>query len=313
VRRAPVAAPFLILLVTWPAGAQTRDPVLDFLYEHLTISQSLDDLNTVNKPARFFLKSTDLADDQDRIWQKDVALGVSLFRRRQSPNPPFNYGLGLQFSEANGARRRIGFQITGIQTEMNRDVTPLTFIKITAPFGFKRDGETHTKGLSAKMYVSINHKRPPTFTQPYAGLALGELFEWTPQVGLEYDDVIAAQATTDEGRVLRTLSSVKADFFPFALTKLGRRVVLSASLAHRYDAVTDFDRSARHHRFADLSAAIGLDSDRNILTLAIDRVGGEDPSAQIDGAPFWRLALALHFAKPQSRAYFAARDRTVLR
>jgi len=302
----------LTLLLASPAAAQSREGAVNFLYEHLTISQSLDDLNSVNKPARVYLTRADDTEESQHSWQKDVVLAVSLFRRRQSPNPPFNYGVGLQFSEANGSKRRNAFQLAGLQTEVNRDISTLTFVKVTTPFTFKRDGEKHTRGLAAKAYLSLNHKKPPTFTEPYAGLALSDFLDWTPQTGLEYENVIAADKAIDEGYVLRTMEGIGADFYPFAHSSIKRRVVASAKLAHRYDAKTDFDLTSRHHRFADLSAAIGLDSDRKILVLVIERVMGDDPSNNISG-PYWRVGLAVHFAKPQARAYFAARDRAIVR
>jgi hypothetical protein len=302
----------LTVLLAAPATAQSREGAVDFLYEHLTISQSLDDLNSVNKPARLYLTRADDTDESRHSWQKDVAVAVSLFRRRQSPNPPFNYGIGLQFGEANGSKRRNAFQLAGLQTEVNRDISELTFVKVTAPFALKRDGEKHTRGFAAKAYLSLNHKKPPTFTEPYAGLPLSDFLEWTPQAGLEYDNVIAAEKAVDEGYVLRTMEGISADFYPFAHSIIKRRVVASAKLAHRYDATTDFTLTTRHHRFADLSAAIGLDSDRKILVLVVERVMGEDPSNNVSG-PFWRVGLAVHFAKPQARAYFAARDRVVVR
>ena len=49
----------LTLLLASPAAAQSREGAVNFLYEHLTISQSLDDLNSVNKPARVYLTRAD--------------------------------------------------------------------------------------------------------------------------------------------------------------------------------------------------------------------------------------------------------------
>ena len=72
-----------------------------------------------------------------------------------------------------------------------------TFSRIKGSTGFKRNGEKHTKGLTGFVYWTAERSR--IGERPTARIPLGDFVEWTPLLGVEYENAISAAADIDEG------------------------------------------------------------------------------------------------------------------
>jgi hypothetical protein len=284
------------MLVIATGGTARAQSLPDFLFDHIWIRQSLKDKNTLSEPG--FIHLTFPSEGADT---REVAFAGSIFRKPASKDPGFNYGFGAQFNENTASGARVNtFVAAGESVWVSAAEPGDLYSRIKATAGFKRNGEKHTKGITANAYWSLEESRIDS--EPTGGIPIGRLLEWTPQAGIEYENAIAATAASDEGYVGRAMLGLAVDLYPLPET-LRKRVIVSTDLAYRRDLATSFENVDRDHPFTKLSIALAFDS-LKIFSLALDQVWGEDPSQDFNGPSFTRLTFRVLFTKPQKRAYF---------
>jgi hypothetical protein len=171
------------------------------------------------------------------------------------------------------------------------------FPRLRGTAGYKRNGETHTSGLTANAYLTYEKNRPDSDS---SAIPVGNgWLEFTPQGGLELDNALSAADVSNEGAVTRALASVKASAYPLA-SQLRERLIVSVDLTYRHDVQTDFADSDRDHPFAQVSVTVTLDPYK-VFSVSVDRVVGEDPTQDFDGPAFTRFAFKVQLTKPQKR------------
>ena len=87
------------------------------------------------------------------------------------------------------------------------------------------------------------------------------------------------------------------------LAQFRKRLVLTADLAYRRTFASSFDNADDDYPYGRFGVAIALDP-LDIFSVALDHVRGEGPMQDFSGPAFTRVALKVHLAKPQKRAYF---------
>jgi hypothetical protein len=291
-----VRSTLLALIMLSSAQPALAQPASQFVFDHVWIRQSLKDKNTINEPA--FVNVT-FPEEGDSARQ--VAVAGSFLRKAASTDPGFNYGAGLQFTEntAVGERQNL-LTVAGEAVWVTAAKPGDLFSRIKGTAGFKRNGEKQTKGLSATAYWSIERSRVEE--RPTSGIPIGDAMEWTPQVGIEFEDALAAAIDADEGHTGLLFIGTAINIYPLP-AQLRKRVILTAELAYRRNVISSFDPVDRDHPYGRFGLAIALDS-LDIFAIAVDHVRGEDPTEAFSGPAFTRVALTVHLAKPQKRAYF---------
>lgn len=281
------------------ANASAQDPLVDQLTNHLIISQSLKDKNVINEPAFATLNIPDTGSNTN-----NVAVAVTAVLDGIDKNPKFNIGAASQFNQNSTQDNRQNlFQAAAkIVARTGPAVVslPFYFVRVQATAGYKHDGEKHSNGATANAYVTFEKYRTTETAGAGTDSSAIPLFrgvaEFTPQAGMEFDDVIHSADPTNKGTVTRTLVSLNANLYPFGT----KRFVLSGQVDYRYDVQTDFHMD-RNHTYGQVSGALFLDS-YNIFSIGVDRVMGDDPSQAFTGPDFWRLSLKVQLARPQKRA-----------
>ena len=145
-------------LLASPSSSYAQSAV-DHLRDHLSIRQSLKDKNTINEPAFVTLTVPDEGDDTNV-----VAVAASAFLIAEPKNPRFNIGAGFQFNQNSAASERQNLFVAGLNVEARtggtKDTMPFYFLRAKGNTGFKRNGEKHTRGLTANAYVTFEKNRP---------------------------------------------------------------------------------------------------------------------------------------------------------
>jgi hypothetical protein len=304
-----VSLALIALAVPLNAAGQPERPsvspeteVIGWIFDHVSIRQSLKDKNLLNKPAFVQLSIPD-----EGAATRVVAAAATFDLRPRSEDPDFNVGLTAQFNENTSDTSPQNVFAGGIDTTWLRDLdagpTP-PFSRLTAAALFKRNGVTHTKGVSLKGYWSL--ERLQSKTDPYSGLPLGDYIEYLPLVGLEYDNALRSSDPAGKGAVTRGLLSLSANLYALPGVGTGRHLILSADLSYRGDIQTDFDGSDRHHPLSILGAAFSFDPEQRFL-IAIERLDGENPDEGFAGHGLWRLALKVQLSSPQKRSLLVRR------
>lgn len=297
---------FLTLGFFVSSSAAYAQGAVERLEDHLYIGQSLKDKNLIGKPAFVTLSLPDEGDDSNL-----VAVAASAFLIADPNNPQFNIGAGFQFNQNSAASARQNLFVAALdmtaRTGGKDSTKEFIFLRATGHTGFKRNGEKDTRGLTASGYITLEKNRPGKKSSAIP-IPVGDgLLEFTPQAGLEYDNVLAASVVTDEGTVTRGVLAVNINLFP--APSLGDRLVVSADLAYRRDLQTDLGPDDRNYRFAQLGVAVGLDK-HGILSVALDRLVGKDPSQEFMGPNLTQISLKVKLGLPQKRSIVRARART---
>jgi hypothetical protein len=123
-------------------------------------------------------------------------------------------------------------------------------------------------------------------------------------IGAEYERTIRATHPVEEGSVTRSLLELTVNIFPLRPV-VGKRLMLSADVSHRYDVQSSFDGD-RSHPFGVFSVSYGLDP-YNIFLVGVDYVRGENPDEGFEGQRFVRISLKVQFDRPQKASILDAR------
>ena len=275
-------------------------PSLGKWREHLSIAESLDDLNTINNPAFATLTIPDTGPTENV-----VAVAISAWAKPEK-DAAFNYSASMQFNQnsASSARQNVFFGGALLQARRGGQIPNSLFSRLTAKAGYKRNGEKHTEGYETSAYVTLEKARPLSEDSSAIPVGAGRV-EFTPKAGSEFAHVMAAEKPEDQGSVWRGVAALKLNYFPLP-DRFRDRLIISLDVAYRYDLRTDFPAD-RHHPYAQISLAFPLDP-HQIFSIGIDRVMGEDPTQDFFGPSFTRFALKVQLTKPQKRSMYFARQ-----
>lgn len=282
-------------------SASAQSTFTDFAISRLSIRQSLKDKNTINEPAVAYF--TFPRDGEDT---REVAAAVTFNLAPASPT--FDGGIALQYNENTSTDARQNLLVVGTDfgwlTSYGPVERPTWFSDLRIVAGFRRDGERHTKGVTANAYWTAS--APRTVCRYCPQLDIARVVNWMPQVGAEYDNAISAALDADEGAVARAMVRLVANVFPLGRTPIGKRLIATADVSYRRDVWTEFEGSDRNHPYSELSLSYAFDP-HNIVLVSVDRVSGENPSEAFEDQTFVRVALKVQFDRPQKASIEAAR------
>lgn len=292
----------LLAATTATSPIQAADEWYSNAVRRVTLRESADDKNRLEKPASFFFEIPSEGHDSYSI---DAGLKINVLAPQAASEAEF--GPKIEYhrktttdkEQDNFQAGAAGGILLGELVDLDPEPVAACAWYLSASAAYKRDNAKKTEGGLYKVQFS------PLYT-PWHLNYLGptndlHLYLFAPTAGVEVDDATKTEVSAKDGTTVRGHAGVDISLYPFqqAIRDMVHRrqaLEIAVGLHHWWDLSESggIDDSRDGHDLLKVGATFYFAENKKV-GLGVEYVNGENPSEGLDKQKLSRLSLKLLF------------------
>ncbi len=267
-----------------------------FSWDRLTIRESFQNKRDKSDPAFFNII---IPSEGNHFYNLSVAIGYDIVKGKLEKCLEFHPFVEYKRSSKEGGEQNLLLIGGSFDYTTSGVVKHPAAAVILGKLNYKNDKISHSEGIQIRLSATPLFRgkggNPAYFYIPNNTSKFGEVFrfEYTPHIGLEYENILKSENPEQEGNILRLLMKVRASIL--LLPKIfKKRIEFSFNYYYRYDLIDEIEENDNRHSFLKASLFFKFFKKGNKAAgFGFDYVYGEDVNKGFQKQDFYQATLKL--------------------